>query len=66
MAVKTYAPHLTAIVRIACHYITKYRAKLEQTITTVVTNTTQRAQIIAWLDATVAVCSIMEAYWPQS
>lgn len=65
MAVKTYAPQLRNLARIACHYITKYRAKIEATLDTVVTSSTDRAKVQAWLDATVAACSILEAYFPD-
>lgn len=64
MATKTFEPGLHIIVRTACRYVTRYRAKIEQTLRTGITDPTALAAALAWLSATITVCGILDQYFP--
>lgn len=63
--IKTYGPFFAILVRQLCHYITKYRGTLTTTITTVITNPSDQAKVLAFLDATVAACAILDVVYPR-
>jgi hypothetical protein len=62
--VKTFAPQAAHLVRVLCHYATKYQSQLNKTIDTVVTDPVDNAALKASLAAIIAACAVWNKYWP--
>ena len=64
---RTYIPGFVFLVRTLCHFTTKYRGTLENSINASTTlSPSNKATVIAFLSTVVAVCAILEAAYPPA
>lgn len=62
--VKTFAPQAAHLVRVLCHYATKYQSQVNTTIDVVVSDPLDNAALKASLAAIITACAVWNKYWP--
>jgi hypothetical protein len=61
---KTFAPEAAVLVRHICHYLNKYNAQIVATINAVVTDSSDKALLLAFFATVNAACLVFNKYWP--